>query len=61
MLGGVIERGESHRRVIETLQPGFDPELGLEERQQVRVPDEFEVSHLIRMCRVASRRCARVA
>jgi FMN phosphatase YigB (HAD superfamily) len=46
VLGALIERGESHRRVFEVLRPGFDLELAREERRVVGVPDEFEASDL---------------
>ena len=60
MLGAVIERGESHRRVFELLRPGFHLELAREERRMVGEPDEFEASDLypdVAECWRALREC----
>lgn len=41
ILGGVIERGEHHRRVFETVRPGMDLERERARRARAGVPDGF--------------------
>jgi HAD superfamily hydrolase (TIGR01549 family) len=46
LLGAAIERGEHHRRVFESLRPGFVLEEAREQRRRAGIPDAFDARDL---------------